>query len=194
MKNCKILATFGVAGLLFLTQAQATINLTSYATASNSSYPFDADNHNALQPKNNDTARWLLNCVVGYNLANNPDLPIPDSTFVKIEGTSPDSSLYPIVTGQSTLTITAGAYDYIVLHTGDTSAHNGYAAFYIGDETGQIKLTGNNGTGLSWYGLYNPKTPNTPSIPEPSTVVAGALLLLPFGISTLRIIRKRPTA
>jgi hypothetical protein len=35
---------------------------------------------------------------------------------------------------------------------------------------------------------------NTPAIPEPSTVVAGALLLLPFGISTLRILRKRPTA
>lgn len=29
------------------------------------------------------------------------------------------------------------------------------------------------------------------AIPEPSTVVAGALLLLPFGISTLRILRKK---
>jgi hypothetical protein len=28
------------------------------------------------------------------------------------------------------------------------------------------------------------------AVPEPSTVVAGALLLLPFGISTLRILRK----
>ena len=28
------------------------------------------------------------------------------------------------------------------------------------------------------------------SVPEPSTVVAGALLLLPFGVSTLRILRK----
>jgi hypothetical protein len=27
-------------------------------------------------------------------------------------------------------------------------------------------------------------------VPEPSTVVAGALLLLPFGVSTLRILRK----
>jgi hypothetical protein len=27
-------------------------------------------------------------------------------------------------------------------------------------------------------------------VPEPSTVVAGALLLLPFGVSTVRILRK----
>jgi hypothetical protein len=29
------------------------------------------------------------------------------------------------------------------------------------------------------------------AVPEPSTVVAGALLLLPFGVSTLRILRKK---
>jgi hypothetical protein len=31
-------------------------------------------------------------------------------------------------------------------------------------------------------------------VPEPSTVVAGALLLLPFGVSTLRILRKNKQA
>jgi hypothetical protein len=31
-------------------------------------------------------------------------------------------------------------------------------------------------------------------VPEPSTVVAGALLLLPFGVSTLRILRKNKKA
>ena len=33
-------------------------------------------------------------------------------------------------------------------------------------------------------------TPNVTAVPEPSTIVAGALLLLPFGISTFRILRK----
>jgi hypothetical protein len=28
-------------------------------------------------------------------------------------------------------------------------------------------------------------------VPEPTTMIAGALLLLPFGASTLRILRKR---
>ncbi len=32
------------------------------------------------------------------------------------------------------------------------------------------------------------------TVPEPSTVVAGALLLLPFGISTVRILRKNKNA
>ena len=31
-------------------------------------------------------------------------------------------------------------------------------------------------------------------VPEPTTMIAGALLLLPFGASTLRILRKRQTA
>ena len=30
--------------------------------------------------------------------------------------------------------------------------------------------------------------------PEPTTMVAGALLLLPFGMSTLRLLRKKQTA
>jgi hypothetical protein len=32
------------------------------------------------------------------------------------------------------------------------------------------------------------------AVPEPSTVVAGALLLLPFGVSTMRILRKNKTS
>jgi hypothetical protein len=40
-----------------------------------------------------------------------------------------------------------------------------------------------------------PPTPNSQSaVPEPSTIVAGALLLLPFGISTVRILRKDKNA
>jgi hypothetical protein len=32
------------------------------------------------------------------------------------------------------------------------------------------------------------------AVPEPTTMIAGALLLLPFGASTLRILRKKRTA
>jgi len=32
------------------------------------------------------------------------------------------------------------------------------------------------------------------AVPEPTTMIAGALLLLPFGASTLRVLRKRQTA
>jgi len=33
-----------------------------------------------------------------------------------------------------------------------------------------------------------------PPVPEPTTMIAGALLLLPFGVSTLRILRKKRAA
>jgi hypothetical protein len=32
------------------------------------------------------------------------------------------------------------------------------------------------------------------AVPEPTTIIAGALLLLPFGASTVRILRKNRTA
>ena len=35
---------------------------------------------------------------------------------------------------------------------------------------------------------------NLSPVPEPTTVIAGALLLLPFGASTLRLLRKHRTA
>ena len=44
-------------------------------------------------------------------------------------------------------------------------------------------------TGSDQIGSYSGALAAT-SVPEPSTVVAGALLLIPFGISTARILRK----
>jgi hypothetical protein len=44
------------------------------------------------------------------------------------------------------------------------------------------------GAGQGFFG------PNLSAVPEPTTVIAGALLLLPFGASTLRMLRKNRTA
>jgi hypothetical protein len=41
---------------------------------------------------------------------------------------------------------------------------------------------------------YSGNITSTSPVPEPTTVIAGALLLLPFGLSTLRIIRKNSSA
>lgn len=40
--------------------------------------------------------------------------------------------------------------------------------------------------------VYCPKTPSS-CVPEPSTIIAGALLLMPLGVSTARILRKKHT-
>lgn len=53
------------------------------------------------------------------------------------------------------------------------------------------------GTGVttaSYSGSISSAASIAQSVPEPSTVVAGALLLLPFGISSMRILRKHKQA
>ncbi len=45
-------------------------------------------------------------------------------------------------------------------------------------------------TGSDQIGSYSGSFAAATSVPEPSTMVTGALLLLPFGISTARILRK----
>ena len=52
---------------------------------------------------------------------------------------------------------------------------------------------GNNGPGSGVDALATGYSTAAP-VPEPTTVVAGALLLLPFAVSTIRFIRKRRTA
>jgi hypothetical protein len=47
--------------------------------------------------------------------------------------------------------------------------------------------------GIDWQYLTS-ANPAEPSVPEPTTMIAGALLLLPFGASTLRILRKNRAA
>ena len=42
--------------------------------------------------------------------------------------------------------------------------------------------------------IYNVNQDQLAIVPEPTTMIAGALLLLPFGASTLRILRKNRTA
>jgi hypothetical protein len=45
-------------------------------------------------------------------------------------------------------------------------------------------------TGSDQVGSYSGSLAAATAVPEPSTVFAGALLLLPFGISSVRILRK----
>ncbi len=42
------------------------------------------------------------------------------------------------------------------------------------------------------YGnCQNPNPKDTSSVPEPSTIIAGALLLLPLGVSSMRVLRRK---
>ncbi len=50
------------------------------------------------------------------------------------------------------------------------------------------------GDGGSGAGTANITSINISSVPEPTTMIAGALLLLPLGVSALRMLRKTRTA
>jgi hypothetical protein len=70
-----------------------------------------------------------------------------------------------------------------------------YEMFYGDTLTGQSDA----GSGWTYNILDNAQAPSlTPvpetPVPEPTTMVAGVMLLLPFGASTLRILRKSRTA
>lgn len=71
----------------------------------------------------------------------------------------------------------AGIYLFVGL---DGTANEGY----VNDIT-----IGTTSSGTTTYDFE----PNAP-VPEPTTMIAGALLLLPFGASTLRMLRKKQTA
>jgi len=68
-------------------------------------------------------------------------------------------------------------YDSATFHSVDGAIYSGY-----GDITLMSDATVN----------YQPYVQPTP-VPEPGTFIAGALLLLPFGASTLRILRRQAT-
>jgi hypothetical protein len=72
----------------------------------------------------------------------------------------------------------------------------------LGKDDTTIKGDANGAYGVVALNLYDAngsstspnKQPMLGIVPEPSTVIAGALLLLPFGVSTVRILRKNKSA
>jgi len=50
---------------------------------------------------------------------------------------------------------------------------------------------GEGGSGAASANIESITVSGVSAVPEPTTVIAGALLLLPFGASTLRVLRKK---
>jgi hypothetical protein len=194
-----------LAGMAFLPSANAslvnvtTANLPDLVTLSGHSTPTASESlvekASGLTPDPASEWSWMtsLGLVTG------------SSTFQTSGTTSlPDLSSY--------------VGDYLVVHWGngdagskffDPNPQGGFFAIYliqsaIGNVIGVPTFSGDylNGQsiktdtlsigGLSGWNVFGKS--NYSSVPEPSTIVAGALLLLPFGVSTLRILRKKNVA
>jgi hypothetical protein len=94
----------------------------------------------------------------------------------------------PVGGGATTATISDGTvnsllFDATFLNTPSTTAPFilDFAIFNQGALVGQV--------GLEWTGSEFDVV-----VPEPTTIIAGALLLVPFGVSTLRVLRKTRAA
>jgi hypothetical protein len=92
---------------------------------------------------------------------------------------------------------------YGILSAGYTGSDlDGLSTRVYVQDTVNFVLTGFTGplsqiTDVSFqYGtsLSEPNMMGSPAVPEPATVFAGALLLLPFGLSTVRILRRKSVA
>ena len=79
-------------------------------------------------------------------------------------------------------TLLAGPVTSINGTVASASIHGAPSSIYVAESIGINGLIG---------GFANTYTA---AVPEPTTMIAGALLLLPFGASTLRVLRKHRTA
>jgi hypothetical protein len=84
---------------------------------------------------------------------------------------------------------------------GEGGANNGFvtmaaAAVYNAGYGSDVFANANGAFNVLALNLGNPGSVQDQLVvvPEPTTMIAGALLLLPFGVSTLRILRKKYTA
>lgn len=105
---------------------------------------------------------------------------------IKTDTSNPGESVY--IPGGYTFAI--GKYD---------GKNAGWVLFYLGGDDAYVPGLSHSFWGdlgsedykLSNFTVFNPAPEPSPPVPEPSTVIAGALLLLPFGVSALRILRRK---
>lgn len=87
-----------------------------------------------------------------------------------------------------TIDLGAGGYTYLIL--GWDGPQGADQLYYIAGLTGEITVSNAELPSDFRKGLSNYWLGTATVVPEPSTVVAGALLLIPLGVQTIRRLRK----
>lgn len=124
------------------------------------------------------------------------------TAYINIAPVTLGPGLYSVVTATSTDYNSQAQYEGASLVTfNDLSLGltQGTYDIWASGATLGISLSGMQttgpGTGYPWpLPVFGAGTLSVTAVPEPTTMIAGALLLLPFGASTLRILRKNRTA
>jgi hypothetical protein len=135
-------------------------------------------------------SQFAAGTLAGYNYtltgnARNTSAGLLENTLWALEGEISSTGIF--VTGNQFYNDLISKYGTIAAAEADAGVNN-YGV-------GVLELTTASGA-IAQSQLIETLPPgnHTSSVPEPSTVVAGALLLLPFGVSTLRILRKKNAA
>ena len=213
----KVIALIALAGMVQTSQASLTWNFatgpSSVSVGSSSKSYSDttstasitATGYNANNTTHNLYEKWsgsLNNSETGLGLDGTADHEIGVGQYIQLDFSSLSKSLYDNLvinigsvqngegyaiygntsagTPGTQLTLGSGGNtDSYTVSSSDWSTYSFFSV--VGKTAGDVLLM--NGLTLS-------QRP-TSSVPEPTTVVAGALLLLPFGFSTLRMLRNR---
>jgi hypothetical protein len=120
----------------------------------------------------------------------------PGGGYIGVIGGGPDlngsSQIHVIYVSGATA---SSAYWGDTLSQLDSTAYNGttFGAMTVYETMVEIGMWDNGGATIPASANIQSITlfPAVAPVPEPTTMIAGALLLLPFGASTLRILRKR---
>lgn len=221
MKTMKMCCTLvGAATLLSATSVFATIAGTGSVTITDnraSLGDFWADTSPTTGPDLGSFATFCLNpeAQAGAGLAFNYTL--SDSAVPGAPATSGNPNPLSIGTSYLFWNFSQGTLATIVPAYGNNQTQNSLlqqAIWYLEGDSNHTPSPGSNayvsaaiaaygtlaGAQADANGAYGVEVmnrigtsyqPMLAAVPEPSTVVAGALLLLPFGVSTLRILRKK---
>jgi ABC-type uncharacterized transport system YnjBCD substrate-binding protein len=87
------------------------------------------------------------------------------------------------------MSYTGGNADLLALASNPNGGNLNLTFQFSGTDPSMTGLFAGSGISSVSYSGSISSTAST-AVPEPSTVLAGALLLLPFGVSTVRILRK----
>jgi len=192
MKNYKTLALAVALGLGAIGTAQATLVNGTIGFTGQAMYDTGSAG-TATQ-----VSSWSSAGVLG---TDGVFTAIPNFTSVTFAApwtfnSGPVATFWTVTSGGQTFTFDLVS-SYIASQGGGAIAVKG-TGFVTGTGT-----TAYQSTALDWsFTSQDPKagaagwtfSASSSSVPEPSTIVAGALLLLPFGISTVRILRKNKSA
>ena len=178
MKRCAFLTGILAVSLMGAMSASATL------LVANGTYVFtETDGHNYCT---GSTVTFLNDTLVAWNII---DTATESNPYTEANSTYTGTSLYEA--------LVYGANDWAYNIQALNHDPYGDPLVEIGDSGGAGAIYDNPSYGdpLDPLGTWTVEVVSEPApVPEPTTLVAGALLLLPFGVGAIRSLRKERTA